>query len=145
MNNLIIRMLRQTQLWGFKYYFFNFISLVQLDALAQSLKVFCLLLLLLIQLLNDHYRSIMVHGFSFRILLLFFFIFCCLSFASFTLIHYNSRKDKTKPSNVNKFLDGNVFRKEDECISDLTDSIKQINGTEEKKSCLLRIVEKGKF
>ena len=58
------------------------------------------------------------------------------------MIHYNRRKEKTEPSNVNKFLDGNVLHKQDECISDMTDNVKHINGVEEeKKSYLSRIVE----
>ena len=106
-------------------------------------------------LLNDACSCNMVHGLSFRLLYRVVFVCFCFLFACF-YPHgegsgYDSREDKTEWNKLkNEFkgkrLNDDVFIKQDEYVSNLTENAKQVDGGEAwKKADLSKMVSKGKF
>ena len=95
----------------------------------------------------------MVHGLSFRLLYRVVFFSFCLIFACFYPhgggSQYDSREDKSNKSKnefEGKSLNDDVFIKQDEYVSNLTENAKQVDGGEAwKKADLSKMVRKGKF
>ena len=103
------------------------------------------------QSLNDDCSSNMVHGLSFRLLYRVVFLCFCLIFACF-YPHgggsgYDSQEDNTESNKLkDESLNDDVFLKQDEYVSNLTENAKQVDGGEAlKKADLSKMVRKGKF